>query len=215
MSGIISFHFDDGHISHYGQAFKVFRELGAVGCLALIAGRHAMSVEQALEMQEHGWEIISHSKNHIRMREPLSPEILREEIAESKYLLEKEGFRIKQFVTPMSQGHESMFQLLKENYEAAFTVYTNSFAEPIEKLVIQKPASKYYLNRACTAKHSIDELKRYIDYVEAHDKWLVFYEHDLGAGDNITVQTLEALLIYCREKGVQIMTSSEALKFYQ
>ena len=213
MSGKVTFHFDDGHISHYKQAFEVFKKVDAVGCLALIARvGYRMSMEQALEMQEHGWEILCHAKSHTRMHEPMKTEIMLEEIVESKRWLESEGFCIRQFVTPMSRCHESMIPLLKEHYKAAFTVYTNSCVEPIEQLVIQKPIQRFQLHRACMAKHTVDELKRYIDYVEANDAWLVFYDHDLGVGDNITAQMLEEVLIYCKKKGVQIVTSSEAIK---
>lgn len=214
MAGKISFHFDDGHLSHYEQAYKVFRAAGAVGCIALPAVREncGLTTAQALEMQENGWEILSHSRNHIRMSEPLSAEVAEEEIVESKRLLEAEGFHIRQFVTPMSQCHISMIPLLKRYYEAAFTVYKNSAEEPVQQLVLQASADRYRLNRACLTKHSMEELKAYVDYVEVSDSWLVFYDHDLGVNGNITAPMLAELLEYCRRKGVQVLTSSEALE---
>ncbi|MBE5874983.1 MAG: hypothetical protein E7287_11380 [Lachnospiraceae bacterium] len=215
MSGKISFHFDDGHMSHYEQAFKVFQEAGVAGCLALsiscFKNNTRITMEQALEMQEKGWEILCHSMNHIRMREPLPAEVMETEIVECKYWLEKEGIHIRQYVTPMSECHESMMPLLREHYEAAFTVYKNSAEEPIEQLVLQRPVQRYRLNRACLAKHSLDELKAYVDYVTEHDSWLVFYDHDLGVNGNITAQMLKKLLDYCKLKNVDIVTSSEAL----
>lgn len=213
MSGKISFHFDDGFKSHYEQAFQVFWENQAVGCIALTARRQSdrITTAQALEMQENGWEIVGHAKNHIKMHIPLPEEVMAEEIVESKRLLEKEGLHIRQFVTPMSECHVSMLPLLKEHYEAAFTVYKNSEEQPIEQLVLQRPVERYQLNRACLVNHSLEQLKAYVDYVEAHDSWLVFYDHDLGINGNITADTLGALLKYCKQKGVEIVTSSEAL----
>ena len=75
----------------------------------------------------------------------------------------------------------------------------------------QTPVERYQLNRACLVNHSLEQLKAYVDYVEAHDSWLVFYDHDLGVNGNITADTLGALLKYCKQKGVEIVTSSEAL----
>ena len=215
MAGRISFHFDDGHLSHYEQAFQVFRAAGVAGCIALPAllRENRLTTKQALEMQENGWEILCHSLNHIRMREPLPADMAEAEIVESKRMLEAEGFVIKQFITPMSECHVSMLPLLREHYEAAFTVYTNSATEPIERLVLKQPFDNYRLNRACLAGHSLTELKAYVDYVEASDDMLVFYDHDLGVNGNITAQMLAELLAYCKEKGVQILTSSEALAF--
>ncbi|MBO5237160.1 MAG: polysaccharide deacetylase family protein [Lachnospiraceae bacterium] len=215
MSGRITFHFDDGHMSHYEQAYNIFRKAGVVGCLALsiscLKNNTRITIEQALEMQENGWEILSHSMNHIRMSTPLPVEVMVTEIATCKYLLEQEGFHIKQYITPMSECHESMIPLLREHYDAAFTVYKNSAEESVEQLVMQRPVQKYRLHRACLTKHSLEELKNYVDYVAENDSWLVFYDHDLGVGTNITAQMLAELVDYCKQKHVDIVTSSEAL----
>jgi len=212
MAGKVSFHFDDGFMSVYEQCFPVFAENGAVGCVALQVNGHRISDAQALEMQSAGWEILCHSKRHISMKMPMDEQEAWTEIAESKRVLEEVGFRIRQFVTPMSACHESMLPLLREHYDGAFTVYTNSQTEPIEKLVIERPVDPYRLHRCCTSGKTLDELKAYVDYVEKNDAWLVFYDHDLGVNGNITPYALSALLRYCGEKGVAVVTSSEALE---
>ena len=211
--GIVTFHFDDGHASHYDKAFKVFSEFGAVGCLCLIASeKYEGFYPKALEMQKAGWEIISHSVNHIRMNEPLPPETVETEIRESKKRLEGFGFRISEWVTPMSTCHQSMRKTLEDNYIAAFTRYTKSGVVPIENLVIEQPIDRFDLHRACLSGRSMEELKAYIDYVSANDAWLVFYEHDIGAGVNATEDTLRGLLEYCRLKDVAIETSAQVIK---
>lgn len=227
MAGRISFHFDDGHLSHYKQAFPVFQKAGVSGCIALVAGSYAcddneeaskqvdnrsiMSITQALEMQAAGWEILGHSMNHNSMREPLEPESAFCEIAESKRLLEARGFRVRQFVTPMSECHPDMIPLLQEHYEGAFTVYTNSASLPVEKLVMERPVSGYRMHRACLAKHTPAQLQAYVDYVADRDEWLVFYDHDLGVNGNITAPMLYELLEYCKRRGVEVLTSSDAM----
>lgn len=212
MAGKVSFHFDDGFRSVYEQCFPVFAEAGAVGCVAMPARGSHLSHAELLEMQKAGWEILSHSMMHVSMREPMSEKDAWNEIVESKRVLEEAGFKIRQFVTPMSQCHESMIPLLKEHYDAAFTVYTNSLTEPIEKLVIERPVNPHKLHRCCTSGKTIDELKAYVDYVAENNAWLVFYDHDLAVKGNITRTTLRALLEYCNEKGVAVVTSSTALE---
>lgn len=215
MAGKITFHFDDCFITQYEQAFPVFQRAGAVGCLVVAAGegRHAMSFEQMMEMQNAGWEIICHTFNHIRMAaEPIPDNIAAYEVVQSKWFLEEKGFHVRQFVTPYSGCHADTLPLLREHYDAAFTVYKNSNAQPIEELVIKRPVDKYRLNRAVMSGHTLEELKAFVDYVAENDEWLIFYEHELGVGKNITAEILEGVVRYCQEKGVAIVTSSQALE---
>lgn len=212
MPGILSFHFDDAHLSHYQQAFPIFQKAGVPGCVACIAGGSPLSFQQLREMQEAGWEILSHAVRHIKMNEPLPEEVALREIEESKAILEGEGLQIRQFVTPMSACHDSMGPRLAKNYDAAFTRYTDSLRLPVEDLVIPRPANRYALNRCSMAGKTMEELKAYVDYVFENDRWLVFYDHDLGVKNNITAEKLEELLAYSLQKGVRIMTSSQALE---
>ncbi len=213
MSGKITFHFDDGFSSHYEKVFRLFEKYGFKGCIALLASFrpvNAISVEQALRMQEAGWEILSHSVEHKRMSQ-YDAKLGESEITLSKQLLEAKGFVTKAFVTPMSECHPLYRPLLQANYDAAFTSYTNSKLVPIEKLVIKRPINCYELNRACMSGKSIEELKEYVDYVLENDAWLNLYDHDIAVGENVTEETLEELLLYCRSLGVEIVTVSEAI----
>ena len=211
MSGILSFHFDDAHPSHYEKAFPIFQKYKVPGCLACPAIPRDLTFGQLLEMQDAGWEILSHSVNHIHMHEPLPSETAVEEIAQSKALLEAHGLRIRQFVTPMSRCHDSMRPLLQEHYDAAFTRYTSSAQMPIEEMVIKRPVNPYELNRCSLSGKTLDELKAYVDFVCQQDTWLIFYDHDLCSGQNITPEKLEELIAYSLQKGAQILTSSQAL----
>ena len=126
MPGKITFHFDDCFITQYEQAFPVFQKAGAVGCLVVAAGegRHAMTFDPMMEMQNAGWEIICHTINHLRMAvEPLSADVADYEVVQSKHFLEHKGFRVRQFVTPYSGCHADTLPLLRAHYDAAFTVY--------------------------------------------------------------------------------------------
>ena len=212
MPGKISFHFDDGYKTFYTEAFPIFKEMGAVGCLAVTAAPVSMTFEEILEMQSAGWEVMSHSKSHIRMKEKIDTDIAEEEIADSKRILEEKGLVIKQFVTPYSECHRAFETVIQKHYDAAFTVYKNSAEESIEDLVISRPTNAYRLNRAVMCGKTAEDLKKYVDYVSQNDAWLILYDHDIGAGNNVTSQILKDVLAYCKEKGVEILTSSEALE---
>ncbi len=213
MRGKITFHFDDGHMSHYTKVFPIFRKYGYEGCLALMPDFKPwmLTKEQALEMQGAGWEIMSHSVTHCKMDAPLDDESAHREIIQSRKALESMGFNISTFITPMSVCHKSHRALLQSEYDAAFTVYKRSTEAPIDDLIIKRPVNSYELNRACMAQKTTDELKAYVDYVIENDAWLILYEHDIGVNACITEDALDELLCYCKASEVEVLTTAKAL----
>lgn len=61
--------FDDGRISQYDRAFPILRERGLVGTVWLefdnLGTAGYMTVDNALEMQDAGWDMCVHSPTHI------------------------------------------------------------------------------------------------------------------------------------------------------
>ncbi len=218
MAGRICFHFDDGDLSHYKKAFPIFQEVGAVGCIALIADRcfgdnpQYINIEMAREMQAAGWEILSHSVTHARLDQPDLTESAIYEIAESRRRLEAAGLHIRQFITPCSYCHPSYHALLAAHYDAAFTVYTNSAVCDITELTAARPVERFRLHRACLSGKTQAALYAYVDHVAKTDALLHVYDHALDVGSNITAERLRELLIYCQNAGVEIVTASQALE---
>ncbi len=211
MSGKISFHFDDGLSSHYTEAFPIFQEAGVAGCLALMSDLGELTEAQVWEMHSAGWEILCHTITHPRMSEPIDEALAVTEIVESKRRLEEKGFPIRQFITPCSACHPSLLPLLQNHYEGAFTRYTNSQCLPPEQLIIEHPVNPFDLHRACLSGKTKEELYALVDHVVENDAWIVFYEHGLGKGSNITAEGLRDLVAYCQRRGGEILTSSQAL----
>jgi len=69
-SAMLTYSFDDGHISVYEVAFPILNKYRQVGTANIISNcvvtgwPTKMNVVQLLEMQNAGWEICSHSKTH-------------------------------------------------------------------------------------------------------------------------------------------------------
>jgi len=210
MPGKISFHFDDGHASHFRDVYRIFTKHGVPACLSIIA-RPERGLDDARRMHEAGFEILCHSRSHIKMSAPLPSGEAYREIVESKRILAEYGIPTRQFITPMSAAHPSLLPLLREHYDAAFTRYTNAQEVPIDQLMIARPIDRYTLHRACLTKKSDSELYAYADRVAETDGWLVFYDHDLGVNGNITAERLDALVAYILKRGVRIVTSSQAI----
>ncbi len=213
MPGKVTFIFDDGLASAYHTAYPIFKERSISGCIAVCADftKNEITREQALAMQKDGWEIMSHGIRHIHMNEEISEEQAREEIISSKEKLEEAGFQVKQFVTPMSECNEKWFPLLYSAYDAAYTVYKNSGLLSVEELVIAKPVQHYELHRTSLSGKTLAQLKEYVDHIWENDEWMVFYDHEIGAGENITDTILSELLDYIIEKGVKVLTGSQVM----
>ena len=83
--------FDDGDVDVYKNAFPIMQKYGFTGVFYLVANYvgqpNYISVTQVREMVDAGWEIGSHSLNHIDLT--ISPERQRAEVVESKIELEK------------------------------------------------------------------------------------------------------------------------------
>jgi peptidoglycan/xylan/chitin deacetylase (PgdA/CDA1 family) len=215
--GMVTFIFDDVHSTFYDNAFPVFKEKGFSGSVAIDILRwqlnrgDLMTKNEVKELQESGWEIMSHSVTHKKFEDSSRLRVSLE-IALSKTYLELMGFEVKQYVAPMSTYPEKQFDLLKRFYDAGYTEYVDSKKEPVNSLVIENEADIYKFHRANMQGKTIEELKDYIDYVEENDSWLVLYEHQIGGeGEYTKTETLKELLDYIETKNVNVLTGSEAL----
>jgi len=69
---MLTYSFDDGHISNYTAAFPILKSYGQVGTVNIVSNwavsgyLNRINPTQLLEMQGSGWEICSHSKTHPR-----------------------------------------------------------------------------------------------------------------------------------------------------
>jgi peptidoglycan/xylan/chitin deacetylase (PgdA/CDA1 family) len=83
---------DDGNLDNYTNAFPIMQKYGFTGALYLvgnyIGAEGYMSVEQVLEMHEAGWEVGSHSLNHLDLTK-IGPDGARDEVIRSKKVLEE------------------------------------------------------------------------------------------------------------------------------
>lgn len=216
--GMVTFIFDDGHATFYDNAYPLFEEKGYHAAIAIDTARFAlgrsdlMTTNEVLELQENGWEVMSHSVTHGNFDESARIRVSSELIVSKKYL-ELLGFDVKQYVAPMSTYPlDEHKDLLERFYDAGYTTYVNAREKPIEELVINGEFDKYEMYRANMEGKSIEELKEYIDYVDESDSWLVFYEHQIGGAEKyITSEKLSELLAYIETKGIKVVTGSEAL----
>ena len=83
--------FDDGHLNNYTTAFPIMQKYGFTGVLYIVANYMGtdqyMNADQIKEMTAAGWEVGSHSVNHLDLTS-LDPERQRYEVVDSRTILE-------------------------------------------------------------------------------------------------------------------------------
>lgn len=118
------FTIDDGNLDNYTTAFPIMQKYGFTGALYIvgnyIGAEDYMTVEQILEMYNAGWEVGSHSMNHLDLTK-LDPDSLRFEIIGSRNFLEdKLGIPILSFAYPFGASNDSALDYVK------FAGYSNA-----------------------------------------------------------------------------------------
>lgn len=117
--------FDDGYQSQYLNGFTTMKRLGWPGLLNLKAKGADIHDEQVEKMVAAGWEVASHSVNHLDMTE-LSATQLEEEIIESRAILDpKFGIEVRNFCYPAGRYDGQAIEALKRaGYRSATSTET-------------------------------------------------------------------------------------------
>jgi peptidoglycan/xylan/chitin deacetylase (PgdA/CDA1 family) len=108
---------DDGNLDNYTNAFPIMQKYGFTGVLYLvgnyIGAKDYMTVDQILEMHNAGWEVGSHSMNHLDLTK-LEPDAMRYEIVESRETLEEElGIPVLTFAYPFGLYNDAAVDYIK------------------------------------------------------------------------------------------------------
>jgi peptidoglycan/xylan/chitin deacetylase (PgdA/CDA1 family) len=169
---LFTFVFDDGNETDYLVAKDIFKMRGEVACSAVVTDRinteNYLTASRILELQNDGWEILSHTKSHPNLRE-LSGERIEIEMSQSKATLEKLGIKVKNLVYPFNMNNDLVRNIAGKYYRSARG--GRSMPNPY---VIERYELKSY-----SVKHNVDKMKGYIDKAYSEKKWLIFYHHGI------------------------------------
>jgi peptidoglycan/xylan/chitin deacetylase (PgdA/CDA1 family) len=116
--------FDDGDTDVYTNAFPIMQKYGFTGLFYLVSNRLGVdgyvTKEQIKEMVDAGWEIGSHSMNHVDLRTVQDDGIMYGEVIQSKLDLEAAlGIPIQTFAYPFGSIGNSVPYVHKAGYIAA------------------------------------------------------------------------------------------------
>lgn len=214
--GVISLRFDDSWASYYTEAKTRMDEYGYPGIAATITGiikenrTRLLSVSDLREMQDSGWDIISHCHNP-QGRLDTKDEIERRlELSESKLWLLENGFErgAEYIALPNHAWDNEIIELVKEYYSGCMT-HTGGYetvppSDPYKIIVmpIQKDTG-------------VDKVKGWIDDCVEYDSWLILLFHDVVSDPvrytDYDTEDFQKILDYINEKNVRVETMSAIL----
>ncbi len=214
QKGILTLTFDDGLKSQYEIAFKEMKDYKIRGTLFLLAnwqglfeGRELMSFDNAKEMQNNGWEIGSHTLDHISLT-ILSDEEMKEELKKSREILENEGFEIKTIAFPFGSYNKKVIEETKKDYLASRPM-KDGF-NSIENPDFYKLKSKWIMK-----KHSSEEICSWIKKANENGLWLILDFHNIGEEQtpwDFSERKFKEVLECIKNEGIEVKTIKEVLE---
>jgi peptidoglycan/xylan/chitin deacetylase (PgdA/CDA1 family) len=201
-NGILVFQFDDGFADTYTTAFPIFLAHGkqavAAVITSLIDAPTRLSATQIVALKNAGWDIASHSWTHADPQD-LTEAQLRIEMLTSRTQLQSLVGHVKHYAWPWSSPHEYFRQVALDYYDSASDAglfdLTPFNAYAMGHVTIDDPAA-------------LATYKAHMDAAKAGRHLLTFVMHNMGAGDD---DTLEELLSYAEAIGIPVLTRSQAL----
>ncbi|MCD4759680.1 polysaccharide deacetylase family protein [archaeon] len=212
--GIVTLTFDDGLKSQYEVVFKEMQKYNYKGTLFLLAewdglfeGRELMTFEEAKEMQNSGWEIGSHTLDHLSLT-TISDDKIIEELERSKEILEKEGFEIKTIAFPYGIYNEKVIEETKKYYSAS---------RPMEEGFnsIENPNFYHLKSKWVLKKHSSQEICFWIKKANKEEVWLILTFHNIGEGKtpwDFSEQKFKEVIECINKEGIKVKTIKEVLE---
>jgi peptidoglycan/xylan/chitin deacetylase (PgdA/CDA1 family) len=197
-TAMITMTMDDGSWSLYNVAFKIFKEHGIPGTAYIVTGWFdvkpgRLSLEQMHEMQDAGWEIGSHSVNHMKLTQMPIKEAFNETY-DSKIWLEARGFRVNSFAYPEGNFNSTIKQLAGSIYDVTRATHNGYVSYS------HVPTDRCVAGMDMPADHN--DTFRYIDRAIAERSWIIFVSHavhsDGGVVDNM--QNLHSIADYIEQK---------------
>jgi len=215
QEGVVSLTFDDGYLVHYETAFGLMEESGFDGTIYILAdlaeesfeGKDLMSFEQALEMQEAGWEIGSHTLDHSSLI-TLSDQELEDQLGNSKFILEEKGFNIESIAFPFGYYNDGVLDKTKQYYSSARPLswgYNN-----LNYFNVYRLKSKWIKNH-----HSSRDVCKWVEHAKANGKWLILDFHHIGDKAekpfDTSVDVFREVLECIKDTGIKVKTVREVV----
>jgi len=199
---IVTFVFDDGNETDYTVAKNIFSAQREVACSAVttnwINNKDYLTGPQIIELQNAGWEILSHTESHPNLR-GLSESQIEAELSKSKTALEGLGLTVKNLVYPYNKTNAAVKKIAERYYRSARE--GGSMSNPH---ILDRSELKSY-----SIKHNLDKMERYIDNAHSEGAWVIFYHHQIDA----KIKTSDKSGAFIPEERLSFMLSGATGKY--
>jgi peptidoglycan/xylan/chitin deacetylase (PgdA/CDA1 family) len=220
--GKVVLRFDDGYQSNITEAATYMAMKGFAGFACLISkrmidqgvynGRPILTLEQAKKLQEQGWDIGSHTKEHFNLPGlDNSPAVLDEAIRHPYEWLKQNGFTGERFFVHPGHGVSRPNHLkVKEYHTLAYCG-----ADCIDTLPPQSPLT---MHSFITENKTAAQIKTYIDDVATNGGLLTITFHDIissGTPDTnfqVTQATFRSVIDYLVTSSVDVVTLTDLVE---
>jgi len=211
----VTFTFDDGYEDTYLEAGTIFKENNVSATVYIITGLvggyfenyKLMNWNQIEDLKKNGWEIGSHTVNHIDLT-MISKEEIDKELKDSKIDLKKFGYEVRTLSIPYGAYNSEIKEISKHYYDATRpSVWGSNYYNDIDRYNLK---SYWIVNST-----NIDEITSLIDQTEVDNQWIIFMIHHVSYDKNITYvispEDITFLIDYIKKKDINIKTMSEVL----
>jgi len=214
----VTFTFDDGYEDIFTNALPIFKKYNVSATCYIITGlvgkefenQKLMNWSHIKELQENGFEIGSHTVNHLDLTKLNSSSIVKE-LSFSKETLIDHGFNVSSISIPYGKYNDKIEKIAKKYYTSVRPSIWgfNSLCD----------FDRYNLKSFwITNSTSIETIKSLIDECQKNNYWLIFMLHlvreDKNSEYSISPKDLEYIIKYIKSKNIEIKTISEVIDLY-
>jgi len=214
--GIVTFTFDDAVGTQFTNAVPILSKYNYSGTTYVptkwVDRGGRLSIDQLKEMQDvYGWDVSSHTRNHVDLKKSKNKDSLENELVKSKEFLVKNGFErgAEHFAYPFGNfDNDLSMEIIKKHYKTARIVRGD-----IETLPVADP---YRLRPIYVLSYTPPELVlSRIDKVIENGDWAILVFHGIVDNNANDVQgkylksNFQKIVDGVYKKNVDVMTVSE------
>jgi peptidoglycan/xylan/chitin deacetylase (PgdA/CDA1 family) len=203
---------DDGHIATLNRLKPLLDSKGIVACAAIVVDYmnnqpDYMKSAEVMQLKNAGWEIMSHSYNHIHLADQTESAI-DFNLQNSYDTLNQLGFEVDGMVYPFGSTNPYILEKTKQIYKYAFGgLYDTNrgylHTSKIYRVVIGDVDTR-----------TLDYFKEFIDRAVKEKSWLVLNTHANTISDT-QWQNLIGMIDYALTQPIEIVTASEAFEVFE
>lgn len=218
---VISLSSDDGKLSDFTRVFPILKEYGinitVFVTVDSLGAKNRMNLSQITQLHSSGWEIGSHTMNHLDLTKVNSTTLVHE-IADSKSYFEEHGLEVKSFAYPYGARNEAVSNIVKDYYVLARGVTSGG------KSVGYIPNDLHDFSEiiAMPVPSDFGFMRGLIDMAIERHEWINFYFHSVteeGKIDDSYSWNLSDLANHITKKTqsglIKSMTLISAFNYYR